>query len=128
MWLLLLEFTLSALWSFSFALSIVLYLLGLFMELPPQLRVDSLVPPAFTGLVLAVFCLLQFFISVLIESRYEKGFARNLLWIIWYPLVFWMLNLFTTLVSFPQIMLGKRRQRARWISPDRGIKHLDGTP
>lgn len=128
MWVLLTEFTLSALWAFSFALSILLHVLGWWIDLPDHLRVETLVPPAFTGLVLASFCLLQFLISILIEQRYEKGFARTLVWIIWYPLVFWMLNLLTTLVSFPQIMLGKKRQRARWVSPDRGIKQLDSTP
>jgi len=128
LWMLLLEFTLSALWAYSFALSIVLHVLGWFMELPVHLRVETLVPPAFTGLVLAGFCLVQFLISILIERRYEKGFARSLVWIVWYPLVFWMLNLFTTLVSFPQVMLGKKRKRARWVSPDRGIKPLDTTP
>lgn len=128
LWLLLLEFSLSALWAYSFALSILLHILGWFIELPPQLRVQTLVPPAFTGLVLAGFCLLQFGTSIFIERRYEKGFARSLAWIVWYPLVFWMLNLFTTLVSFPQIMLGRKRKRARWVSPDRGINSLDSTP
>lgn len=128
LWLLLLEFSLSALWAYSFALSILLHMLGWVMELPPQLRVQTLVPPAFTGLVLAGFCLLQFSLSILIERRYEKGFARSLAWIVWYPLVFWTLNLFTTLVSFPQIMLGKKRRRARWVSPDRGINSLDSAP
>lgn len=128
MWLLLCEFTLSALWAFSFALSVVLYLLGLVVDLPAHLRVASLLPPSFTGLVLAAFCLLQFLVSILIEQRYEKGFAKTLAWIIWYPLVFWMLNLFTTLVSMPQIMLSKKRQRARWVSPDRGINQLDTAP
>ncbi|HEY4664993.1 MAG TPA: poly-beta-1,6-N-acetyl-D-glucosamine synthase [Comamonas sp.] len=128
MWILLLEFTLSALWAFSFALSIILYLIGLVIDLPPHLHVETLMPPSFTGLVLCAFCLIQFLISMLIERRYEKGYARNLVWIIWYPLVFWMLSLFTTLVSIPQIMLSKKRQRARWVSPDRGINQLDPTP
>jgi len=128
LWLLLLEFTLSALWAYSFALSILLHVLGWFIALPAHLRVETLVPPAFTGLVLASFCLLQFVVSILIERRYEKGFARSLVWVVWYPLVFWLLNLLTTLVSFPQIMLGRKRRRARWVSPDRGIHSLDSKP
>lgn len=128
LWLLLLEFSTSALWAFSFALSVVLYLVGLVVEVPEHLQVHSLLPPAFTGLVLAAFCLLQFLLSILIERRYEKGFAKTLLWIVWYPLVFWMLNLFTTLVSIPQTFLRKKRERARWDSPDRGIRHLKEEP
>ena len=128
LWLLLLEFSMSALWSFSFALSVMLYLIGQFTEVPEHLRVASLLPPEFTGLVLAAFCLLQFLVSILIERRYEKGFAKTLVWIVWYPLVFWMLNLFTTLVSIPQILLSKKRERARWDSPDRGIHYLKEEP
>jgi biofilm PGA synthesis N-glycosyltransferase PgaC len=122
MWPLLLEFCLSAVWAFTFALSIVLFVLGLVVELPPNLQVSSIMPPAFTGLVLACVCLLQFFISLMIERRYEKNLARSLFWIIWYPLVFWMITLCTTLVSFPKVMLKRRQERARWVSPDRGIK------
>ena len=122
MWPLLIEFCLSAIWAFTFALSILLWLAGQVVELPANLQVTSMMPPAFTGLVLACVCLAQFSLSLLIERRYEEGLARSLFWIIWYPLAFWMLTLFTTLVSFPKVMLKRRQQRARWVSPDRGIK------
>lgn len=122
MWPLLIEFSLSAIWAFTFALSMLLFAAGLVIELPPELQVASMLPPAFTGLVLACTCLLQFGLSLLIERRYEQGLARSLFWIIWYPIAFWMLTLFTTLVSFPKVMLRRRQQRARWTSPDRGIK------
>jgi len=84
--------------------------------------IASLLPPAFTGMMLAVVCLLQFAVSILIDRRYEPGLARALYWVIWYPLAYWMVSLFTTLVSFPKVMLRKQAQRARWTSPDRGIK------
>ncbi|ERI54073.1 N-glycosyltransferase [Pseudomonas sp. EGD-AK9] len=121
MWPLLIEFALSAIWAFTFALSILLWLVGQLVELPAELQVSSIMPPAFTGLVLACVCLLQFSLSLFIERRYETGLARALFWIIWYPLAFWMITLFTTLVSFPKVMLKRRQQRARWVSPDRGI-------
>lgn len=128
MWPLLAEFTLSTLWAYAFALSILLYLLGLFVQLPTHLRVDTLFPPAFTGLVLAATCLLQFAVSMAIDRRYEKGLTYTLFWVVWYPMVFWMISLFTSLVSFPRVMLRSQRQRARWVSPDRGIKQQDGKP
>jgi biofilm PGA synthesis N-glycosyltransferase PgaC len=92
------------------------------VELPPNLQVARLVPPAFTGLVLACVCLMQFAVSLMIERRYEKDLTRSLFWIIWYPMAFWMLTWLTTLVSFPKVMLKRKQQRARWVSPDRGIK------
>lgn len=128
MWPLLAEFALSTLWAYAFALSILLYLLGLFVQLPHHLRVEALLPPALTGLVLTATCLLLFAVSMTIDRRYEKGLARTLFWVVWYPMAFWMISLFTSLVSFPRVMLRSQRQRARWVSPNRGIKQLDGTP
>ncbi|GIZ12639.1 poly-beta-1,6-N-acetyl-D-glucosamine synthase [Pseudomonas sp. NCCP-436] len=123
MWPLLMEFSLSAIWAFTFAMSIGFWLLGHVIELPVNLQVERIMPPAYTGLVLATVCLLQFAVSLMIERRYEKALFSSLFWIIWYPMAFWMITLCTTLVSFPKVMLkGKNQQRARWVSPDRGIK------
>ncbi|MBB5214316.1 poly-beta-1,6-N-acetyl-D-glucosamine synthase [Parapusillimonas granuli] len=124
MWPLMIEFFLSTGWAFAVALSIGLWVLSLFMVLPPGMNVSVLLPPAFTGMVLAMVCLLQFLLSVLIDRRYEPAITRSLYWIIWYPFVYWIINLLTSLLSFPKVMLRIRRQRARWTSPDRGIKEL----
>ena len=80
-----------------------------------------LLPPAFTGLVLTIACLIQFLVSVAIDRRYERKIKSSLFWIVWYPFVYWMLSLFTTLASFPKVMMRPKRVRARWVSPDRGI-------
>lgn len=125
MWPLLAEFLVSTLWAYAFILSILLYLLGKVIQLPPHIHVETLFPPAFTGLVLGATCLLQFAVSIYIDRRYEKGLAGTLFWVIWYPLVFWMTNLFTSLVSFPKVMLRRQPKRARWVSPDRGIQQLE---
>lgn len=127
MWVLMLEFCMSTGWAFMFALTIVLYLLGKVVDMPDNLFVPRLMPPSFTGLVLSITCLLQFAVSVSIERRYEPSILSTLYWMIWYPVVFWMLSLFTTLVSFPKVMLRSRQARARWTSPDRGIAKV-GTP
>ncbi len=83
---------------------------------------DSLVPPAFTGLVLAMVCLLQFAVSILIDRRYEKDLWKTLFWTVWYPMVFWLVSLFTTLVSFPRCCSTSTRSARARVSPDRGIK------
>ncbi|PLC52622.1 poly-beta-1,6 N-acetyl-D-glucosamine synthase [Pollutimonas nitritireducens] len=124
MWLLMLEYSLSIAWAFALALSIVLWILGHIMPLPSNIQVTTFLPPAFTGMVLAMVCLLQFSVSILIDRRYEPALPRSLYWIIWYPFAYWIINFFTTLFSFPKVMLRIRRQRARWSSPDRGIKEL----
>ncbi|QAA93318.1 poly-beta-1,6-N-acetyl-D-glucosamine synthase [Pollutimonas thiosulfatoxidans] len=124
LWVLMLEFCLSTGWAFAFGLSVALWLLGRVTILPADIAVTMLMPPAFTGMVLAMVCLLQFLVSVLIDRRYEPTLARSLYWIVWYPFAYWLINLLTTLCSFPKVMLRIRRQRARWVSPDRGIKEL----
>lgn len=118
------EFFLSTIWAFAYAMSVVLFIIGLVYTLPDNLVVLRLFPPEFTGLMLGVVCLLQFFVSLLIERRYEKGIGTSLFWVIWFPVVYWMLNLFTTLVAFPKVMFKRRRTRARWVSPDRGIGRI----
>ncbi|MSE29785.1 poly-beta-1,6 N-acetyl-D-glucosamine synthase, partial [Escherichia coli] len=55
-----------------------------------------------------------------IERRYERGVAGSLFWVIWFPMVYWMIGLLTTIVAFPKVMLKRKRARARWVSPDRG--------
>lgn len=122
LWLLMLEFCLSSGWAFVLALSLILWAMTPWADLPPAMAVESFLPPSTAGLVLAWACLLQFLVSILIERRYEPGLARALFWIIWYPLAFWMINCLTTLYSFPAVMLRIRRHRARWVSPDRGIR------
>jgi len=122
LWPLMLEFCLSTGWAFAFGLSVLLWAISQFVALPHNLHIANLMPPAFTGMVLAMVCLLQFLVSILIDSRYEPGLARSLFWVIWYPLAYWMVSLFTTIVSFPKVMLRRQARRARWTSPDRGIR------
>lgn len=125
LWPLLFEYCLSTGWAFTFLLSVIFWGAGKFVEMPAAIAVDHLMPPAFTGLLLAVVCLMQFAVSILIDRRYEKGLWHIMFWVVWYPLVFWLISLFTTLVSFPKVLFGQHQKRARWVSPDRGIKPFD---
>ncbi len=105
--------------------SVIFWSVGKFIPLPQAITVESLMPPAFTGLVLAMVCLLQFAVSILIDRRYEKDLWKTLFWTVWYPMVFWLVSLFTTLVSFPRVLFKQHQKRARWVSPDRGIKPVE---
>lgn len=122
LWPMALEYCVSTIWAFALLLSLGLWAIGLFVALPGHIQVETLVPPAFTGMALAVACLLQFCVSFFIDRRYEHHLFRALFWVIWYPLAYWLIGLFTTLYGFPRVMLRRGRRRARWNSPDRGIK------
>ena len=115
MWPLFLEYALSTLWAFAYGATVVLFILSHIIPLPANGRCEP-VSPAFTGLLLGVMCLLQFLVSLYIERRYERNVAGSLFWVIWFPMVYWMIGLFTTLVAFPKVMLKRKRARARWIS------------
>lgn len=121
MWPLFLEFCLSTAWAFTYVFSVILFCIGLYHPLPEGLHIYTIFPPAMAGLVLGIMCLLQFTVSLLIEQRYEKHLGSTLFWIIWFPVIYWMLSLLTTLVAFTRVMLHSQRKRARWESPDRGI-------
>ncbi len=121
MWLVLVEYMLSVFWAYTMLFIIVLWAIGLFVALPPQLYVDSIFP-GWHGVVLGLVCLLQFAVSMVIDRRYETRIGRNYYWMIWYPLAYWMLSLFTTLVAVPKTLTKRRRQRAVWVSPDRGVR------
>ena len=121
MWGVLFEYTLSVLWAYVMAAIFILYFLGLVIPLPETLTVDTILPQ-WNGVILGVTCLLQFAVSLMIDSRYEKGLWRVYFWIIWYPLAFWILSMLTTVVAVPKALVRRRGLRAVWVSPDRGIK------
>lgn len=118
MWGVLLEYLLSLAWAYVMLTIIVLWLVGMFVTLPPAWHVETMLP-RWHGVVLAFVCMLQFATSLMIERRYESRMARHFYWVIWYPIAFWMLGMFTAVVAFPRTLL-RRRRRAVWISPDRG--------
>ena len=122
-----LEFLVSALWAHAMTLVIVLFLLGLVVELPPAWRIDSMVPQ-WHGVLLAFVCLMQFSVSMRIDSRYEQHLGRKLYWMIWYPIGFWLITMATTVAAGPMALKQRRQKRATWTSPDRGLHQSEAPP
>ena len=114
------EYFTSVVWSYSMACVITLWALGQFVALPGALYIDTLIP-GWNGVVIGTTCLLQFALSMFLDSKYEKKMGHYFYWMIWYPLAFWMLNVFTTVVAVPRVIL-RGRKRAIWVSPDRGVQ------
>jgi biofilm PGA synthesis N-glycosyltransferase PgaC len=116
------NFLLSVAWAYAMLIGL---LLGAVSALWPQLTGGPLgfgALPAWWGAVLALTYLLQSAVSVAVDSRFEKGLAKSLFWVIWYPLVFWLLQTFTAVLGAPKAMLRSKTKRGRWISPDRGVR------
>ena len=115
-----LEYFISVMWAYSMAVVILLWMVGFVVALPPAWQIDSLLP-GWNGMVIGTTCLLQFAVSMFLDSKYEKGVGRYYYWMIWYPLAFWILSVCTTVVAVPKVILRGRR-RATWVSPDRGVR------
>ena len=121
MWMVLAEYLFSIVWSYIVAIILCLWLIGKFVTLPEQYMMPSLVP-GWNGVVLAMTCLLQFMVSLLIDSRYEKGLWKYFFWMVWYPLAYWMINTLTIIVAAPKVLFRSSDPTGRWESPDRGVR------
>lgn len=80
--------------------------------------------PRWTSVLLFATCLLQFATSLFIDSRYERGngMARYYYWIVWYPLVYWMIGVGTGLTGLYKAITKPPGQRATWVTLDRGVR------
>jgi biofilm PGA synthesis N-glycosyltransferase PgaC len=120
MWPIYLEYFVSMLWAYAMVATFFLWGVGKFIELPQAIQVPTLLP-GFSGVLIGLTCMLQIAIGMAMDSRYEKGLFRYYFWMIWYPVAFWILNVFTTVVATPRVLLRRARGRATWRSPDRGL-------
>lgn len=120
MWPVLMECLMSVLWAYAMLVIAMLWLAGFVIDLPREYRVDSFLS-GWNGVVVGTTCLLQIAISLALDKRYDQGSLRSFYWMIWYPLAYWLLSMFTTIVAVPRALLRNTARRARWISPDRGI-------
>jgi biofilm PGA synthesis N-glycosyltransferase PgaC len=120
MWPIYLEYFVSMLWAYAMLTTFALWGLGKIFEVPQPFQVPTLLP-GFSGVLIGLTCMLQIAIGMAMDSRYEKGLFRYYFWMIWYPVAFWVLNVFTTVVATPRVLLRRTGGRATWRSPDRGL-------
>ena len=121
LWPLLLELILTLVWSYLMLIMTVIWLVHFIVPMG-IFTVSSPLLPYGTGMLLGATCLIQFALSKWMDSRYEPALAKNYFWMIWYPFVFWLITITASIVAFPKVLLRGTGQRARWVSPDRGIR------
>ena len=115
-----LNFVVSVLWAYCMAVRFGLWSLSRTGVIPPGWGTSPF--PSIWGVVLGATYFLQSLISVSIDQRYERRGFNSLFWIVWYPIVFWMIQCATSVVGLPKAMFRKRGVRGTWISPDRGVR------
>lgn len=123
LWPLILELVLTLVWSYlMLAVAIIWVLHFIIPSIAISQNVSSPFLPYGSGILLGLSCLLQFALSKWMDSRYEPNLLKNYYWMIWYPFVFWLITLTASIVAFPKVLLRGHGKRARWISPDRGMR------
>ncbi|WP_445115188.1 poly-beta-1,6-N-acetyl-D-glucosamine synthase [Acinetobacter sp. WZC-1] len=125
LWPLLIELCLTLVWSYLMLAMVIIWILHLILPYAGFPQLSSPLLPFGTGVLLGATCLLQFAISKWMDSRYESQLARNYYWMIWYPFVFWLITVSASIAAFPKVLLQGSGKRARWISPDRGMRKDD---
>jgi biofilm PGA synthesis N-glycosyltransferase PgaC len=124
MWPLYLECCISVSWAFLVVGMLLATPLDWILTVQPQEALADL-SPHWTSTLLCVTCLIQFGVSLSIDSVYEKqsgGSARHYYWMIWYPIVYWLINVGTTINGCITALLKKKGQRAVWVTLDRGLR------
>ncbi|MDD2767776.1 MAG: poly-beta-1,6-N-acetyl-D-glucosamine synthase [Methylococcus sp.] len=128
MWPLYVETLAGILWSHLVLAVTVAWLVTQVFDLHRGVLAELV--PSWTGMLLSVTCLAQFAVSLAIDSRYEArigGMGRYYYWMVWYPLVYWLINVSTTVAGFLQAIRKKKGQRAVWVTLDRGVLKRDRT-
>jgi biofilm PGA synthesis N-glycosyltransferase PgaC len=126
MWIVSAEYWLSVFWCYALAFTVLCWA-GTHLAppgvWPKSLEVSTLIP-GWTGVALALVCLMQFTVGLILDSLYERrGLLRYLFWAIWYPALYWFISAATTVVAVPKGMFGRGKTRhAVWKSPVRVLQ------
>jgi biofilm PGA synthesis N-glycosyltransferase PgaC len=140
-WPIYIDYSLGVIWAISITLVSVIWLLLIAAKFICKVAVfQTYCTPLFTvahsitifsnplyprwyGMVLCLICLMTFFVSFVIDRKYEKGIMRYYFWVVWYPLVYWIIIAITEIKAIYNVVI-KRKRSATWKSPDRGLHTL----
>lgn len=114
-WPVYVDYILVIIWSYALLLSILYWSYAFVMG-----EFDLEFPP-WSGSLIAFICLVQFFVSLSINLRYDKKLVTAYFWVIWYPVFYWLFNAIATIIGFYKGMTKKFGTSSFWESPDRGI-------
>lgn len=119
LWPLYAEYMVTAFWAYSLIAILVAKIVFYDTPMITWNNSDDFLPAQ--SALLFLFFLVQFMLSVWIDSRYEKGVGRYFVNSVWYPYVFWAMSVATLVMGIPKALLRDRKRQATWVSPDRGV-------
>ena len=126
-WPVYLDYFLGIFWAYSFIICALLWTVRLLFDFAGTSYV-SLLPDLgnplidWKGSVISLVCLLQFLVSILLDSRYDKKLLKIYFWVVWYPVAYWIFNALAAVVATPVGLKRDMSTTAVWVSPDRGMK------
>ncbi len=118
LWPIYIEYVVSVLWSFTYVVFGMLWLISLVIPHPfPVVKIF----PEWKGTILVALCLIQSGVAMFIDRRYEKTILWYHFWVIWYPFIYWIIAALAVVKATPRGLFRRMGQRAVWKSPDRGL-------
>lgn len=121
LWPVFVEYSLSIFWAFCMSVLIVYRLLDRLIFPSVDLQSVPVLMLGWTGILIGLVCMLQMLFSLWLDRPYDRGLLKNYFWMIWYPIVYWLLTAATAVAALPAVLLRTSGKRATWISPDRGL-------
>ncbi|MEN9543996.1 MAG: poly-beta,6 N-acetyl-D-glucosamine synthase, partial [Pseudomonadota bacterium] len=112
----------SVIWAYAITLCMAWWIIWSLSggRLPESVALSPL--PSSWGMILVLTYFAQALISALLDERFERGIWRQIFWIIWYPLAFWILQVCTAIIALPRALLRPKDAPGTWVSPDRGFR------
>ena len=111
-----LEQILTILWAICWLILTILLVIGLIFN-----GTWDALPYIWKSLFLSLVCLIQFFVAMALDRKYDEKLMKNAIAAIWYPFCYWYINAIVVICSLP-LLLGKKKKLATWESPDRGLQ------
>lgn len=111
MWPTLIEAVCSVAWAYTFVALVVFWATALAVGVP----IEAVSPfPAMWGMVVATTAIVQLTVGSILDSRYDRSILASLGYVVFYPLIYWLLMTVVTVVNTPRALLKSRGEVARW--------------
>ena len=117
MWPVFAESALSILWAALFVVLSTIWIVSYAVGLPP---LGASPIPNLWGMTIATICLAQLSVGAWIDRRYDPDIVRFVPYAVWYPLVYWMFQSVTTVLSLGYLFRRPQRESVRWRTAREG--------
>lgn len=117
----LIEYLLSLIWAHSVLLTIALIIIEMMTGFTLETGIEGIIP-SYWAVLLGLTFLLQSFVAMMLERRYEPTIFRYYFWMVWYPFGYWLIIASTAVAGLYKAIFLGRKKLATWVSPDRGVR------